>query len=356
MNNVLADRLKESRVLLADGATGTNLFGMGLETGDSPELWNTDHPERITKLHQSFVDAGSDIILTNSFGGTHYRLALHNAGHRVEELNVNAAQIARKVADGASRKVLVAGSIGPTGEILAPNGPVSIEDAAAAFKEQALALKKGGVDIIWIETISSAEEIEAAVKGVATLDMPIVYTVSIDTNGRTMMGLTAEDTVRISTSLNTHITAVGTNCGVGASEVVAAIKNLSTARDSLGVRPALVAKANCGIPEYIDGEIVYNGTPELMASYAAMAANAGASIVGGCCGTSPMHVRAMRDAIDQYQPAATPTLEEIAEQLGEVSQGARAQLAGDLSVAGGSATGKGARKSRRRKKPPSSDA
>ncbi len=351
MTNKLADRLKQSRVLLADGATGTNLFGMGLETGDSPELWNTDHPDRITKLHQSFVDAGSDIILTNSFGGTHYRLALHNAGHRVTELNTRAAEIAREVAEKASKEVLVAGSIGPTGEILAPNGPISIQQAADAFEEQALALKAGGADIMWIETISSAEEIEAAVLGVANVGLPIVYTVSIDTNGRTMMGLTAADTVKISTSLNTHITAVGTNCGVGASEVVAAVKNLSVAKDSLGVQPAIVAKANCGIPEYIDGEIVYNGTPELMAQYAAMAANAGASIIGGCCGTSPAHVKAMRDAIDQWSPAPTPTIEEITQQLGEVTQGARAQLEGDLSVAGGSASGRGARKTRRRRKP-----
>lgn len=350
MLNKLTERLNESPVLLADGATGTNLFAVGLETGDSPELWNIDHPDRIAALHQSFVDAGSDIILTNSFGGTHFRLALHNAGHRVDELNQAAAGIAREVCDKSSRNILVAGSIGPTGEILAPNGPVSIDEAAAAFKEQALALKAGGADIMWIETISSAEEIEAAVQGVSDVGLPVVYTVSIDTNGRTMMGLTAEDTVRISTNLNTDISAVGTNCGVGASEVVAAIKNLITACDNLDTKPALVAKANCGIPEYIDGEIVYNGTPELMALYATMAANAGASIIGGCCGTSPVHVKAMRDAIDQWSPGTSPTLEEITSVLGEVSQGAQAQLGGDLSVAGGSASGRGTRTSRRRKK------
>ena len=165
-----------------------------------------------------------------------------------------------------------------------------------------------------------------------------------------MMGLTAADAIRISTSLNTPITAVGTNCGVGASEVVAAIKNLSTAKSAQNATPALVAKANCGIPEYIDGEIVYNGTPELMAQYATMAANAGATIIGGCCGTSPQHVKAMREAIDSWTPAPPPELDEITAQLGEISQGARAQLEGDLSIAGGSASGRGARKSRRRKK------
>ncbi len=351
MTNKLAALLQESRVLLADGATGTNLFAMGLETGDSPELWNTDHPDRITRLHQSFIDAGSDIILTNSFGGTHYRLALHKAGHRVEEINKRAAEIAYEVASKASKNTIVAGSIGPTGEILAPNGPVSIDDAAAAFHEQAMALKAGGADVMWIETISSAEEIEAAVRGVADIGLPIVFTVSIDTNGRTMMGLTAADAIRISTSLNTPITAVGTNCGIGASEVVAAVKNLSTARTAQSATPALVAKANCGIPEYVDGKIVYNGTPELMALYTTMAANAGATIIGGCCGTSPQHVKAMRNALDAWTPAPTPTLEEITKELGEVSQGARAQLDGDLSVAGGSASGRGTRTSRRRRKP-----
>jgi len=350
MTKSFTEQLQQRGVLLADGATGTNLFAAGLQTGDAPELWNIDHPDRIDALHQSFIDAGSDIILTNTFGGTHYRLALHKAGDRVHELNFAAAQIAKRAADRVDRPVFVAGSMGPTGEILAPNGPVSVAEASAAFEEQALALKAGGVDVLWIETISSEEEIEAAVVGAAKAELPIVYTVSIDTNGRTMMGLTANDTVRISTSLNTHITAVGTNCGVGAAEVVAAVLNLSSAADSLGVRPAIVAKANCGIPEYIDGAVVYNGTPELMAKYAGLAIDAGAHIIGGCCGTTPEHVRAMRDAIDQHSKADAPNLDHIESILGEVSVGARAQVGGDLTVAGGSASGRGSRVSKRRRK------
>ena len=345
--------LDERGILLADGATGTNLFAVGLQTGDAPELWNIDHPDRIANLHRSFVKAGSDIILTNSFGGTHYRLALHKAGHRVAELNSAAARLARAEADATERTVLVAGSMGPTGEILAPNGPVSIDEAKRAFAEQAYALAEGGADILWIETISSAEEIEAAVLGAAEVGLPIVYTVSIDTNGRTMMGLTPAETLKISTSLNTHITAGGSNCGVGASEVVAAICNLVTAADDLGVRPALVAKANCGIPDYIDGKIVYSGTPDLMAEYAVLAANAGATVIGGCCGTTPTHVKAMRDAIDQWKPGnPVPDVETIVSILGELSQGARAQMSGDLSVAGGSASGRGSRTSRRKRNNP----
>ena len=350
MTNILESTLAERGLLLADGATGTNLFAVGLQTGDAPELWNVDHPDRISALHRSFVDAGSDIILTNSFGGTHYRLALHDSAHRVAELNTAAARLARAEADKADKRVLVAGSMGPTGEILEPSGPVSIQQAQAAFADQARALADGGVDILWIETISSAEEIQAAVLGAATVGLPIVYTVSIDTNGRTMMGLTPADVMTVSTGLNTSIAAIGSNCGVGASEVVAAICNLKTAAQTHGSSPALVAKANCGIPDYVDGEIVYSGTPELMAAYAQLCADAGATIIGGCCGTTPEHVAAMRQAIDDWHAGKpSPQVSDIVSTLGELSQGARAQMAGDLSVAGGSATGRGSRQSRRRR-------
>ncbi|MFK7992561.1 MAG: betaine--homocysteine S-methyltransferase [Granulosicoccus sp.] len=351
MKNILESLLSEKGLLLADGATGTNLFDVGLQTGDAPELWNLDHPDRISNLHRSFVEAGSDIILTNSFGGTHYRLALHDCAHRVAELNGAAARLARAEANKVDRKVLVAGSMGPTGEILEPNGPVSIEQAQEAFAEQARALADGGADVLWIETISSAEEIQAAVKGASQIGLPIVYTVSIDTNGRTMMGLTPAEALTISTGLNTHITAMGSNCGVGASEVVAAVCNLQTAANEIDNQPALVAKANCGIPEYVDGKITYSGTPELMGIYAGLCADAGATIIGGCCGTTPLHVAAMRKAIDEWQAGApSPSADKIVEHLGELSQGARAQMGGDLSIAGGSATGKGSRRSRRSRK------
>jgi len=350
MENRLKKLLDERGLLLADGATGTNLFAVGLQTGDAPELWNIDHPERIAHLHRSFVEAGSDIILTNSFGGTHFRLALHKADDRVFELNHKAAELARVEADKANKCVLVAGSMGPTGEILEPNGAVSIEQATQAFAEQAKALAEGGADVLWIETISSAEEIQAAVLGAAQAGLPIVYTASIDTNGRTMMGLTPADTLNISTQLNVPITAMGSNCGVGASEVVAAVCNLATAAQSLDVSPALVAKANCGIPEYVDGKIVYSGTPELMARYTTLSADAGASIIGGCCGTTAAHICAMREAMDTWMAGnPKPDAAQIVDSLGELSQGARAQLGGDLSVAGGSASGRSSRRSRRKR-------
>ena len=342
-------RLNAGEVLLADGATGTNLFAAGLETGDPPELWNVDFPDRIRALYTGFVDAGSDLILTNSFGGTHYRLKLHESQERVAELNQAAARLAREVADAADREVLVAGSMGPTGEILEPNGPVTIAEAQAAFTEQAEALAAGGVDVLWIETVSSSEEITAAVNGAASVGLPIVYTVSIDTNGRTMMGLTAADTVRLSTELDPEIAALGTNCGVGAAEVVATVRNLVTAAESLGIAPVIVAKANCGIPEFVDGKIVYNGTPELMARYATLAADAGARIIGGCCGTTPAHLKAMRAALDVRSPGRAPEAATIIADLGALSQGAVAQLGGDLSLAGGSTSGRGSRDSRRQR-------
>lgn len=322
--------------LLADGATGSNLFDMGLMSGDAPELWNTEHPERIAKLHQSFVDAGADIILTNSFGGTTYRLKLHKAEGRMAELNSAAARIARGVADASGRSVVVAGSMGPTGEIMEPIGPLTKEQAQAAFAEQALALAAGGADVLWIETMSSREEVEAAVAGAAAANLPIVCTLSFDTNGRSMMGISPSDFSEIEKSLTPRLAACGSNCGVGASEMVACIHNLSAA---MGPDVVLVAKGNCGIPQYVDGSIVYNGTPELMSVYAKMALDSGARIIGGCCGTSPKHLRAMKDALDAHTKGAAPSIDEVVGALGDISTGARAQWGGEQSRAGGAAAG-----------------
>ncbi len=322
--------------LLADGATGSNLFDVGLMSGDAPELWNTEHPDRIAHLHQSFVDAGADIILTNTFGGTVYRLKLHQAQGRMAELNQAAARIARGVADASGREVAVAGSMGPTGEIMEPIGTLTFDQAKAAFAEQALALAAGGVDVLWIETMSSREEVEAAVAGAAVAGLPIVCTLSFDTNGRTMMGISPSDFSGIEKSLTPRLAACGTNCGVGASEVVACIHNLA---EAMGPDVVLVAKGNCGIPQYVDGAICYNGTPEIMALYARMALDAGARIIGGCCGTSARHLKAMRDALESHTKSPSPTLETILSQLGEVSTGARAQWGGEQSRLGGAAAG-----------------
>jgi len=330
MSNLLEKMLREKRVLLADGATGTTFFGMGLQSGDAPELWNTDYPERVEIHYQAFVDAGSDLILTNSFGGTRYRLKLHRAEDRVTELNVAAATILRQVVDRSGRDIIVAGSIGPTGEILAPLGTLEPEDAVEAFAEQALALEQGGADVIWIETMSSQEEVELAVRGAQATNLPIVFTMSFDTNGRTMMGVGAADVMQLHQRLGVH--ACGTNCGIGAAEVVATILNLQASKPTEADDAILVAKANCGIPEFIDGEIHYNGTPEIMARYAVMARDAGARIVGGCCGTSPEHVAAMRHALDNTAPGPAPSMDDVISALGTVTAGAQAQASGQHEV------------------------
>ena len=331
MTNLFEKLLNEKHTLLADGATGTNLFDMGLQSGDAPELWNIDEPDKIAAHYRSFIDAGSDIVLTNTFGGTRYRLKLHNAQQRVAELNIAATEILKAEIKKSGREVVCAGSIGPSGEILAPLGEMQPEEAVNAFAEQALALKQGGVDVLWIETMSSREEVALAVTGAGEAGLPIVFTMSFDTNGRTMMGVGASDLMVLNQQLKPHAHACGTNCGVGASEVVAAVLNMkSTAIE--GTNPVLVAKANCGIPSFVDGKIVYNGTPEIMANYAVMARDAGARIIGGCCGTSPEHVAAMRLALDSTPISAAPSIEDIHRVLGEISEGAKAQARGEHEI------------------------
>ena len=172
MTNRFTDLMESRDVLLADGATGTNLFKMGLQSGDAPELWNTDEPQKITALYQNAVDAGSDFFLTNSFGGNASRLKLHDAQGRVRELNRVAAEIGREVADKSDRKIGVAGSVGPTGDIFEPVGPMTHSLAVEMFHEQAEALKEGGVDVLWVETISAPEEFRAAAEAFKLADMP----------------------------------------------------------------------------------------------------------------------------------------------------------------------------------------
>lgn len=315
------------------------MFAYGLTSGDAPELWNTDHPDRVAALHQSFVDAGSDLFLTNSFGGTRHRLKLHKAEKRVAELNEAAARIARQVADSAPREILVAGSMGPTGELFEPLGALSMEDGIAAFEAQARALADGGVDVLWVETMSSREEVEAALTGAAATGLPLVCTLSFDTNGSTMMGITPADFVALCRELGPSPSAYGTNCGVGPAEVVAGIVRLRGAAHEDDV---LVAKANCGIPAFVDGTIRYGGTPELMADYARLAIDAGARIIGGCCGTTPEILRAMRTAVDAHARGEPPTLDAVERRLGALSAGAR-------GVSGGAGHGGSRRASRRRR-------
>jgi 5-methyltetrahydrofolate--homocysteine methyltransferase len=319
MPDRLTRLLAERPWLLADGATGTNYFNMGLETGGSPELWNVEQPERVKDLHERFIEAGADIILTNSFGGTRYRLKLHKAEDRVAELNRAAASIARAAADASGREVVVAGSVGPTGELIEPLGALTMEGAVEAFAEQSVALAEGGADVIWIETMSSVEELTAAVTGAERSGLPITVTVSFDTNGRTMMGVTPAQVAELVHGLTPRPIAYGGNCGTGAAELMAAVLNIGDAKKADDI---LIAKSNCGIPEFVEGEIHYTGTPELMADYARMALDAGMRIIGGCCGTTPMHLAAMHQALISHEPGERPRMEEIITRLGPVSKGA----------------------------------
>ncbi|WP_374730176.1 betaine--homocysteine S-methyltransferase [Stappia sp.] len=333
--NRLEDLLARKGTLLADGATGTNLFDMGLQSGDPPEEWNITRPDDIRTLHRRFVEAGADIILTNTFGANRHRLKLHRFEDRVHEFNAAAARLAREVADAADREVIVGGSIGPTGELFAPLGALTYDEAVAAFVEQAEGLKVGGADVLWIETMSASEEMKAAAEAAAKVDMPFVVTASFDTAGRTMMGLTPAGLGALAGEFACTPVAYGSNCGVGASDLLAAILEITQAHPEAIV----IAKANCGIPEIKGDEVVYTGTPDLMGDYARLAMDAGARIIGGCCGTSFAHLAAMRGAIDAHKAAARPSVEEVVARIGPLVSPPATPTAED---------GAGRRRSRRR--------
>jgi 5-methyltetrahydrofolate--homocysteine methyltransferase len=315
MTDALTKLLNSRDWLLADGATGTNLFNMGLESGEPPEFWNVDKPDNIRKLYKGAVDAGSNIFLTNSFGGNASRLKLHQAQGRVMELNRIAAEIAREVADAAGRPVVVAGSMGPTGEIFEPMGTLTHAAAVEMFHEQAEGLKAGGADVLWVETISAPEEYRAAAEAAKLAGMPWCGTMSFDTAGRTMMGTTSAAMVELVNKLDYPPLAFGANCGVGASDLMRTMLGFA----AQGSERPLIAKGNAGIPKYHDGHIHYDGTPELMAEYAVLARDAGVKIIGGCCGTMPEHLKAMRAALETRPKGPRPTLEQISETLGGFS-------------------------------------
>jgi 5-methyltetrahydrofolate--homocysteine methyltransferase len=315
MTHKINQLLEKQGWLLADGATGTNLFNMGLEAGEAPELWNEQQPDKITALYKSAVDAGSDLFLTNSFGGNYSRLKLHNAQGRVRELNRIAAEIGREVADTSGRMVIVAGSMGPTGEIMEPVGTLSHASAVEMFHEQAEGLKEGGVDVLWVETLSAREEFLAAAEGIALAGMSWCGTMSFDTAGRTMMGLTSTDMVKMVDRIDNAPLGFGANCGVGASDLLRTLLGFAEENPDL----PLISKGNAGIPKYVHGHIHYDGTPELMAEYAIMARDSGASIIGGCCGTMPEHLSAMRAALEGHAQGEKPTLDEIAAKIGPFS-------------------------------------
>jgi 5-methyltetrahydrofolate--homocysteine methyltransferase len=289
MNN-LQSLLERHPVLLADGAMGTMLFEAGLDSGDAPQSWNITHPERVRAVHRAYLDAGSQLVLTNTFGSNRFRMVRHNLESQVFEMNRAGAALLRTEVDAAKSLALVAGDIGPTGELLAPLGKLQYADAVAAYAEQARGLIEGGADVVWIETMSALQEIQAAIEGVLSVsaDFPIVATMTFEKHGRTMMGVSPEQAVK---SLKAWgAAAIGGNCGTGPEELLAVIRTMH----HLAPEIPLVFKPNAGVPELAEGKTTYNATAQSMAQSALTAVAAGARIVGGCCGSTPAHIAAMR--------------------------------------------------------------
>lgn len=281
--------LADDRVLVADGATGTNYQRMGIEPGVAPEEWVFDEPAKVQELHRSFVAAGSDLVLTCTFGATSLRLADGPLAGRGEELNRRAAELAREAVGGST---IVAGSLGPTGHLTDPLGPLTRELAVSTFADQARALADGGVDVLVLETFFSLDEGLWALEGIQSVtDLPLVVSYSFDQGLRTMMGLTPKQVVEAFSPLG--VAMVGANCGKSLADTDAIVDELLSAVDGL----PLWVKPNAGVPRVVADEVVYDSGPEDQARHLAAYAAQGVKVVGGCCGTTPEHVAAIAAAV-----------------------------------------------------------
>lgn len=283
--NIL-DELKQNKILLSDGAWGTLLQAKGLNPGECPELWNITHITDIQNIAEAYLLAGSDIIETNSFGGNIFKLSQYGLGNRVSEINLAAAAISRKAAGNAKH---VAGSVGPTGKMLLMED-VTENELYNAFREQAIALEKGGADIIIIETMSAADEASIAVKAArentsCTVIITMTFSRIADGEYRTMMGISPEEMVSSMREAGAHI--IGSNCGNGIEDMIGIVKAIRATDKNIPV----MIQANAGIPELIDGKTIFRESPEMMASFIPELIKTGANIVGGCCGTTPAHIR-----------------------------------------------------------------
>jgi 5-methyltetrahydrofolate--homocysteine methyltransferase len=290
MRKSFLDRLRAGEMLVADGATGTNYQQMGIEIGVPPEEWVFDKSENVLALHRAFVDAGSDIILTCTFGGTRLRMRDSKYADRAPELNRRAAELARQAAS-ARDGVLVAGSMGPTGMLMEPLGELTHAAAVDAYAEQATALTAGGVDLLLLETFFALEEALAAIEGVKRASaLPLVVSFSYDQGTRTMMGLSPTQVVQAIAPLG--VAAIGANCGKSLEAMEQIVAEMAAQKPGV----PLWIKPNAGLPR-MDGDVArYDTTPATMGEYAARFIQAGAQIVGGCCGNSPAHVAAIARA------------------------------------------------------------
>jgi 5-methyltetrahydrofolate--homocysteine methyltransferase len=294
MNNFL-ERLNSGEILVADGATGSNLQKMGLKAGQAPEDLIIDNPEILMELEGLFVKSGSDIILTCTFGGTRMRMKDSKYQDRTPELNIRAVELARKAAASAGRTdVLVAGSMGPVGGLIKPYGPLEADEVKATFAEQAKALAEGGADLLVIETMFAFEETTAAFEGAKSVtDLPIVVSFSYDRGTRSMMGVKPKDVIKRYTEMGA--TVIGANCGTTLENMEAILKEYANTVPNF----PMWAKPNAGIPRMdIETEkAIYDMGPEDMAIFAKKYVALGAKVVGGCCGSTPEHVAAIAKAV-----------------------------------------------------------
>src|SRR5512141_3025440 len=291
--NKFLERINAGEILVADGATGSNLQKMGLKPGRPPEDLVIDNPDILLKLASSFVEAGSDIVLTCTFGGTRMRMKDSKYQDRTPEVNIRAAELARKAAS-TRVGVLVAGSMGPVGALIKPYGPLNAEDVKATFAEQARALTEGGVDLLLIETMFSVEETNAAFEGAKSVsELPIVVSFSYDRGTRSMMGVKPKDVIRRYCEMGA--TLVGANCGTTLENMEAVVREYGATMPDF----PLWVKPNAGVP-HMDIETeqgVYDMGPEDMAAYAKKYVEWGAKVIGGCCGNTPEHIAAIVKAI-----------------------------------------------------------
>ncbi|MGD0751345.1 MAG: homocysteine S-methyltransferase family protein [Anaerolineales bacterium] len=289
--NKFLERLQSGEILIADGSTGASLQKMGLKPGTPPEDLVFDAPEMVLQLETAFVAAGSDIILTDTFGGTRLRMKESKYGQRAPEVNKRAAALARQAA-AARPGTLVAGSIGPTGVMMKPYGPLSLEDATASFAEQAKALAEGGVDLLVIETMFAFDEADAAFKGArSATDLPIVVSFSYDRGVRSMMGVKPADMFKRYKEMGAVM--IGANCGT-------TLENMEKIQQEYAATEPdfpLWAKSNAGLPHLLDGVTTYDITPQQIAEYAVKYVALGAQVVGGCCGNLPGHIAAIAKAV-----------------------------------------------------------
>lgn len=294
----LLQRVAAGGVVLGDGAMGTMLHAAGLAGGVAAELWNVEYPERVRAVHAAYAAAGSQIVETNTFGGTAARLRPHGLAERVVELNRAGALVARSAVGDTD--VLVAGSIGPTGELLEPLGTLTAAEAEAMFAEQTRGLVAGGVDLVLIETMSDLNEVEAAIRGVRAVapDLLIACTLSFGTKGRTMMGVAPRQALQALHGWGVRL--IGANCGNGPQEIEAVMAQMAQERPD-GVY--LIAQSNAGLPHDVDGATVFDGTPEVMAAYTRRMIDLGINIIGACCGSTPVHIRAMGEVLALQEQA-----------------------------------------------------